>query len=550
MSEHPYGLLSLLPPLAAIVLAIATHRVVPALCTGVFLGALILSGGNPLTAVYAMLEEHLWTSLADPGHLRVFAFTALMGAMVGVVHRFGGMQGVVNALSPLARNRRSGQLITWILGLVIFFDDYANTLLLGGTLRPLTDRLGISREKLAYLVDSTAAPVAGLALVSTWIAGEIGFIQAGFADLDGGGLDVDAFRIFVASIPYRFYVLLALLLVPLVALLGRDIGPMWQAERRALLALHPADGPAAKRSPSDPEHAAPRWHNAVLPILVVIGVTGWLLVATGRQAIQAEAEQAASESAMAESAEPGPDSPAHREENEPGWLDYFARGDSYLALLYGSLAGLITAIVWVRLQGLAGWDELRAAGLGGARQMLPALIILWLAWALSAMTDRDGLGTAIFLGQLLEGHIAPALLPTAVFVMSSLVAFATGTSWGTMGILMPLVIRIAWQVLSAEGQSIRVDDPLLLATVGSVLAGSVFGDHCSPISDTTILSSHASGCDHVEHVRTQLPYALLAGGLAILFGTLPIGYGASPWLMLPIGVVAMAGYLSIFGRRY
>ncbi|MCH5375007.1 MAG: hypothetical protein JJ992_13605 [Planctomycetes bacterium] len=549
MSEHPYGLLSLLPPLAAIVLAIATRRVVPALCTGVFLGALILSGGNPLLAVYAMLEQHLWVSLTDPGHLRVFVFTALMGAMVGVVHRAGGMQGVVNVLAPLARSRRSGQLTTWFLGLVIFFDDYANTLLLGGTLRPLTDRLGISREKLAYLVDSTAAPVAGLALVSTWVAGEIGFIQAGFADLDTGGTNIDPFRIFVDSIPYRFYVLWALLLVPLIALLGRDIGPMWRAERRAMAALRQSAGRGSQELQMGRKPVAPRWHNAVLPILVVIGVTGWLLVATGRQAMLAESQAAGGEPVPTAVSADRPNQPADAAGNEPGWLDYFAQGDSYLALFYGSLAGLLAAMVWIRMQGLMDWDELRAAGLVGARQMLPALIILWLAWALSAMTDQDGLGTAVYMGQLLEGRVAASWLPTAVFVMSSLVAFSTGTSWGTMGILMPLVIRISWQVLSTGGPSISAENPLLLATIGSVLAGSVFGDHCSPISDTTILSSHASGCDHVEHVRTQLPYALLAGGVSILFGTLPIGYGASPWVMLPIGVAALAGYLMIFGRR-
>jgi Na+/H+ antiporter NhaC len=233
----------------------------------------------------------------------------------------------------------------------------------------------------------------------------------------------------------------------------------------------------------------------------------------------------------------------------PGWLDSFAAGDSYLALLYGSLAGLVTAVLWVRWQGTVPWDELRAAGLGGARQMLPALIVLWLAWALSAMTDQDRLGTAVYLGQLLEGRISAPWLPTAVFVLSSLVAFSTGTSWGTMGILMPLVIRVAWQVLSADGRPDAIHDPLLLATIGSVLAGAIFGDHCSPLSDTTILSSHASGCGHVEHVRTQLPYAMLAGGVAILLGTLPVGFGANPWLMPPLAAAALVIGLFWFGRR-
>jgi Na+/H+ antiporter NhaC len=548
MPEHPYGLLSLLPPLAAILLAITTRRVVFSLSSGVFLGALILAGGNPLLAVATMLEDHLWTSLIDPGHLRVFAFTALMGAMVGVIHRSGGMTGVVYLLAPWARGRRSGQLTTWLLGLVVFFDDYANALLLGTTLRPLADRLKISREKLAYLVDSTAAPVAGLALVSTWVAGEIGFIRAGFAHLGDGVAEADAFRIFVATIPYRFYVLWTLLLVPLVALLGRDLGPMWQAEQRAVDAGRKADAAVMEdhvRLP--PGVSTAPWHNAVLPVLVVIGVTGWLLVATGRQALVEATLEPAAESAI-----PG-NQAAERTvgtvASAPGWMDCFAAGDSYLALLYGSLAGLISAILWVRIQGTLAWDELRAAGRVGARQMLPALVILWLAWTLSAMTDQGQLGTAVYLGQLLEGRVAAPWLPTAVFVLSSLVSFATGTSWGTMGILMPLVIRIAWQVLSEDGQPPTANDPLLLATIGSVLAGAIFGDHCSPLSDTTILSSHASGCDHVQHVRTQLPYALLAGGVAIGLGTLPVGFGVSPWLMPPLAIAAMVLFLLVFGKR-
>jgi Na+/H+ antiporter NhaC len=502
-------------------LAIVTGRVVTSLVAGVFLGSVILAQGHLPVAISSMLEDHLWVSLTDDSHLRVFAFTALMGALVGVIHRAGGMRGVVNVLAPLARSRRSGQLTTWALGLIIFFDDYANTLLLGGTLRPLADRLGISREKLAYLVDSTAAPVAGLAVVSTWVAAEIGFIQAGFAELP---LEqrVDGFRLFVASIPYRFYVLWALATVPLVALLQRDLGPMWRAEQRALQALrsavppHPLDEPAA-----DERQLPARWHNAVLPVLVVLGVTCWLLIASGRRAA------------------PG----------AVGWWDAFAQGDALLALLYGSLAGLIAAMLWIRAQRLLDGDQLQSAAMAGARQMLPALIILWLAWTLSAMTGADQLGTAVYLAQWLGGRMAGPWLPSTVFLLASLVAFATGTSWGTMGILMPLVIRLAWQVLERGGVPPSPHDPLLLATVGSVLAGAVFGDHCSPISDTTILSSQASGCDHAAHVRTQLPYALLVGAASILLGTLPAGFGISPWLLLPLGPAAVAAALLLLGKR-
>ena len=232
MDDHPYGWLSLLPPLIAIVLAIITRRAVVSLLVGVFCGALITAGGNPLVAVWETCELHLWPTLIDPGKMRVFAFTLLMGAMVGVISKSGGMQGLVNLLAPLARGRRSGQLTTWLLGLVIFFDDYTNTILLGSTLRGVCDRLKISREKLAYLVDSTAAPVASLALLSTWIAVELDYIGDGLTGTQSvAGLS--PIELFIASIPYRFYAVMALLLVPMIGLAGRDFGPMLKAERAA-----------------------------------------------------------------------------------------------------------------------------------------------------------------------------------------------------------------------------------------------------------------------------------------------------------------------------
>ena len=274
---------SLVPPLVAILLAIATRRVVLSLFLGVVMGVVILECRQPApTLVHGAVElgeSHLWTQLADSDHLRVFAFTLLMGAMIGVINRAGGMHGVVNALAPLAKSKRGGQLMTWALGLIVFIDDYANTLLLGNTMRPLTDRLKISREKLAYLVDSTAAPVSGLALVSTWVAGEIGYIEDGYkaavSDVPVGG-----FEIFIATIPYRFYVLWALLLVFLVGLLRKDFGPMLAAEQRAANGLTPKwSSPSATEETlaharDDIPH---RWFNAVLPVLVTVTVTVLLL---------------------------------------------------------------------------------------------------------------------------------------------------------------------------------------------------------------------------------------------------------------------------------
>ncbi len=514
---HAYGCLSLLPPLCAITLAIATRRVVMSLLAGVFVAALILAGGNPLVAVPAMCEEHLWASLSDPDHLRVFVFTLTMGAMVGVMQRGGGMERAVGRLAVLAQGRRSGQLTVWLLGLIVFFDDYANSLLLGHTMRPLTDRLKISREKLAYLVDSTAAPVSGIALVSTWVATEIGLIEAGFAGLPAGETDVDGLAIFLATIPYRFYVVLALLFVPLVAILGRDFGSMLVAEREAARATErPAVTSAAQ------SRAGAGWQDAFWPVVVMVGVTVALILATGAPETGAPPQDL---------------------------LTTFGSGDTYLALVYGSLAGLATAIGFSWGRGVIDWDDVQQASVSGASHVVGALAILWVAWALSESTKANYLGTGEYLGGLLQGALDVRLLPTAVFILASLIAFATGTSWGTMGILMPLVIVVTHRMLSDSGLTATPDNTIMVAAIGSVLAGAIFGDHCSPISDTTVLSSQSSGCDHIAHVRTQLPYAAVVGGFSVLLGTLPVGFGAPVWILLPTSLVGLALFLLGIGKQ-
>ncbi len=530
-----YGWWSILPPIVAICLAILTRRVVASLLLGVVVGVLILQGQSGSVSLPSLVEQLceqlLWPSLCDPQHLRVFVFTALMGAMIGVIQRSGGMQGVVDALAPWARSRRGGQLLTWLLGLLIFIDDYANSLLLGNTMQPLMDRLRISREKLAYLVDSTAAPVAGLALISTWVAGEIGYIDQGFADVSlPAGMTVDGFSVFVQTIPYRFYVLLALVFVPLVAILGRDFGPMLAAERRAL-----GSSSLTRRDQSDERGGEPQsmpsahWLLAVIPILVTLAVTIGLLLGTGQR-------------------EAGPEVNAY--ESWRALIQVFGAGDSYLALVYGSLSGLLTALLLSRGAGILSWEQARAAAFHGATLVIPALVILWLAWTLSTITGSEQLGTGEFLGsQLREAGVDVRWMPTLVFLLASFVAFATGTSWGTMGILMPIVITTTYAMMQRQ---LAIHDPhhaVMTASIGSVLAGAIFGDHCSPISDTTVLSSQASGCNHVAHVRTQLPYALLVAAVATVAGTLPVGFGVPVWLLLLADVVILVVLLRLLGRR-
>jgi len=551
MDPHPYGWLSIAPPLATVVLAIVTKRAVLSLLAGIFVGALILADYQLLPATVATLEDHLWQKIIDPFQLRVLGFTLLIGAMIGVVSRSGGMHGLMGLVTPLAKTRRRGQIATWCAGLVVFFDDYTNTLLVGATMRSTCDRLRISREKLAYVVDSTAAPVAGLALLSTWVAIEISYIQDGLNAADPKLVgELSAVSIFIGCLPYRFYMIQALLFVPLVAILGRDFGPMLRAERAALA----SDDPPAMLAGNDSQAIRPsHWTNAAVPLLTTLAAAVLLILATGRVALLEDSLDA---------------------DAAPAALTLrscFLAGDSVIALFYGALVGLMTASAMAIGRRLLSSTEIGEAAFAGARAVVPALAILWFASTMSTMTGNGGATptpetgfphadrcfyTGDFLQALLPSpeedraasQVVALWLPTAVFLLASVVAFCTGTSFGTMGILLPVVAPIALMTLGpAAGASESA--PLMLATFGSVLSGAIFGDHCSPISDTTILSSQSSGCDHVAHVVTQLPYALSIATVCVLLGTAPLALGVSVWLLLPVQTVALVGILLVVGKR-
>lgn len=500
-AEPEFGWLSVLPPLVAIVLAMLTRRVVVSLLLGIFVGALVAAQWNPLTAVYSTIENHVWGSFSDESALRIIAFTLMMGAMVGVISRNGSMTAMVNGIAGWARGRRGGQLVTWFLGLFIFFDDYANSVIIGNTMRPVTDRLRISREKLAYIIDSTAAPVAGLALISTWIAVELKFIDQG---LNKAGLSADGYKVFIYSIPYRLYVIWALLMVPTVAWLGRDFGRMRAAEERAF-----RDGGRAQMDGSDvdvDDAAKGHWLGALIPVGTVVGVFCAILFAKG----------------------------------------YKTDGISYLAMFYGALAGLVVSVLLTVLQKQLARKDLGQAMFSGEGTMAPALVILVLAWGLQDVTKGLGFGDTLrqLIGDDDQSAIVAAWFPAIVFVVAGFTSFAIGSSWATMGILVPVVIPLAAGMI---GEDVTAQSPLLITTVGSVLAGAIFGDHCSPISDTTVLSSQAAGCDHVAHVATQLPYAMLVGVISVV-GLVGIGFGVPVWLVLPVGMIGIVGFVYVVGK--
>ncbi len=524
------GWTSILPPLLAIGLALLTRDVLVSLFLGIFGGALLIYAGNPFVALARSIDSFIMPALADPDHAAILVFTTCLGGMVGMLTKSGGTHGIVSRLTPYATSPRRGQLATWMMGVLVFFDDYANTLIVGPTMRPITDKLRISREKLAYIVDSTAAPVVCLIPISTWVGFEIGLVGDAFRQLE---LPFDAYTTFIYSIPYRFYPVFAILMVLSVALWRVDFGPMRAAEKRAreqglLLAedARPiADYGSAEVEP--PAEIPKRAINALLPIVTVISITLLGLYLTG----SAGKSQGPNEALLE-------------------WLRrMLADADSYKALMWGSLSGMLMALALPLAQRLLKLREAMTGLVAGCRAMFLAFMVLILAWSLSTVCDK--LDTAEFLVGISRGTLAPVWLPALTFVLSAAIAFATGSSWGTMGILEPLVIPICHNLATGAGLEVAGGPytALMLGTVASVLSGSVWGDHCSPISDTTILSSMASGCDHIAHVRTQLPYALSMGLLGIALGSIPTAFGLSPWLSLGVGAVVIVGGVWGLGKQ-
>lgn len=515
------GWFSIIPPLLAIVIALLFRRVIPALFLGIWVGAwgiVELSFFGLGKGLFDGFQLYVRDALADADHASIILFTLMIGGMVGIISKNGGTQGIVNKIVSWANTARRGQLVTWLMGLVVFFDDYANTLVVGKTMRPVTDKLRISREKLAYIVDSTAAPVASLALVTTWIGYEVGLI--GDAADKIGVISESAYSIFLNSLAYSFYPIFAIFFVFMVAFLSRDFGPMYKAELRARTTGELSAPDAETQSDDEEDEISPiegkphRAINAIIPVLVLVfGVIIGLFVTGDGNNIR----------------------------------EIIGDADSYKALLWASLAGVLVAAILSVSQRILTLAQTIESWYSGLKSMLFAMIILILAWSLSAVTDV--LHTADYLVSLFGESINPGLIPFLIFILAAATGFSTGSSWGAMGILMPLVIPLTWAVMEANG----IADPdhyyILYSTVSCVLAGSVWGDHCSPISDTTILSSMASNCDHIDHVRTQLPYAGLVGGVAIAIGTIPTGFGFPWWLSLLLGAGILFATLRFFGKR-
>ena len=517
---------AILPPVLTIALALAFKRVVPALFVGIWMGAWAINGFG-LTAVWTGLldtfQVYVANALSNPDHTAIVLFSMMIGGMVGIISRNGGMQGIVNHIVKWADSARHACLATASLGLAIFFDDYANTLVVGNTMRPVTDSMRVSRAKLAYLVDSTAAPVASIAVVTTWIGYEIGLIGDSISKMPG--LDSEAYLLFLNTIPYSFYPILAIAFVFMVSGSGRDFGPMLAAEKLAQQQGSAKSG-LVRTSHQETDDLQPvegkpqRAFNAYVPVMVMIAGMLVGLYVTGSQAVADIAN--------------------------PTLQDIIGNANSYTALMWSSLASMMAAAILTMSQRIMDLEEVVNAWFHGARAMLMAMIILILAWSLGEVADI--LKTADFLVSVLGDALPAFILPAMVFVLAAATAFATGSSWGAMGILFPLAMPLTWAVMMSQGQTGPEHMHILYSAVSAILAGAVWGDHCSPISDTTILSSLASGCDHMEHVRTQIPYAMTVGGVAILFGTIMTALGSPWWIGMSLSLLILWLIIRFYGK--
>ena len=529
------GWYRIVPPLVAIASALITGRLYLSLISGVAAGGLLSAAGaydgffSWLGRGFLRTGEFVAHTVHDCkgfgwdnpnwGNLKVLLFIALLMPIINVMIVGGGLQGVAGWLMRWAKSARSTRLVTMISGLVIFIDDYANTLIVGPTLRPLTDRQGISREKLAFLVDATAAPIAGIALVSTWIGYEVGLLSE--LGVGGGG-----YAVFLNALAFRFYCFGMIIFVFWNCWSGQDFGPMAAAERRARAGKVLADDavPMASKSMNAARphpRARIRAAVAIIPmgVLLLVFLGQFWLGETGRGLLADDPGAIVRLS---------------------GWTA--AMKDVSSSTLLARAAGVALVVVIALALAVSRIPIaalVRAIGVGFKSALMP-LTVLVLAWSLKgACTD---LQTGVFLANVLGDAIPPLLFPGLVFVVAAIISFATGTSYGTMAILIPTAVPVALHLDGGYGL-------ITMISIGAVLDGAIFGDHCSPISDTTIMSSIASSCDHVHHVRTQLPYCVVVAVLALCAGYLPAAMGVPPWIGVAAGA-AISGLIFLCLRIF
>ena len=513
--------LSILPPLLAILLALWIREVYASLFIGTFLGAFLLTGLDVTAlpmAFFRIIDTYLLEAIAsgngeggvDTSHLSIIVFSLLIGGLVGIISKNGGMMAIVHRIARVAKTAKSALISTWLMGLAIFFDDYSNTLVVGSTMRPLADKLKISRAKLAYVVDSTAAPVAAIGLVTTWIGMQLSEIGKGIEMQDYVTIGASPYSLFLSSLQYALYPVLTLFFVGLVIFTNRGFGPMHKEDALAQTKEYKGSDTADSK-----DQKASKPYLALIPLHMLVGGVVFGIIYTGSRG------------------------------DASNLMEIVGASDSYLALLWGSLLSVTTAVVINLFSRIRNLNNTVEDFMGGISSMMTGVLVLVFAWMLAVTIDH--LQTAAFLSDLIPASTPVEWMPAVVFILAALVSFSTGSSWSTMAILYPLCIPVVLSLATDGG--VNTDPelymPVLLQIISVVLCASVMGDHCSPISDTTVMSSMATQCDHVTHVRTQLPYALLVGGVSFFCGCVLYAFG-SPWyvnFLLGFGLLTGLFYL-------
>lgn len=502
---------SIIPALIMLVLVITTRKILLSLGSGIIIGALFIHDFNVLQAVkeiwYVFYEIFVSEGAANTGNLQLIGFLLLLGIMTAFLQASGGSRAFGDWMMKRVKTRRGAQLMTGVLGLIIFIDDYFNSLAVGQIARPLTDRHKVSRAKLAYYIDSTSAPITVISPISSWGAYIIGILGGLFAANEI--TEYQPIEAFIWMIPMNFYAIAAVLLVFIVAYFQFNIGPMRTHEKRAMETgelLNPEQNTVAgdlgdvfKPNPNG------KVYHLFIPILVLFVATVAAMITTGIQATDGNATI----------------------------LDAFANTDVNKSLAIGGVLAVLTAFIFHLVQGKPKANSTKIF-VEGTKTMLPAIYILILAWMIGSVIST--LETGTYLANLVnDSSIGVSYLPVIFFVIAAIMALSTGSSWGTFGIMLP----IAAEVMS------NTNVELLLPALAAVLAGAVFGDHCSPISDTTILSSTGAGANHIDHVLTQLPYAVLAAVVAIL-GFLLLGLTGQIMLSLVVTLVFLFGIVFVY----
>ncbi|MGL4366838.1 MAG: Na+/H+ antiporter NhaC family protein [Brevinemataceae bacterium] len=521
------GIATLVPPLLAILLAFATKKVYFSLFMGVWVGSLILfsKDGISVLDLYSSFEYITNTIIkisTDSWNASIILQVVTIGGLIAVIGKNGGSYAVASAIAKKAKSSCSAQLLTVFTALFLFFDDYANCLITGPVMRPVTDKLKISREKLAFLVDSTAAPVAGIMVISTWIGYELGILRDSYQA--AGLMDPNVYQIFIKSLPYRFYNFFILGFILLIPLLNRDFGPMLTAERNARTQTSQQTNNSVQDSFTTPKDGV-KYHiiNALIPISVLIISCILGIWYNGYQTLSAENSNFAA---------------------SLSWNEYIIQilssADVVSAIFKAAILASITAIILSALTKTLSFFEAIEVWITGVKHLIDTVLVLILAWSLSSIIKE--LETSLYLTMHLKTFITPEIVPAITFILASFISFSTGSAYGTMGILMPLAIPLA-SSLSGDYHS-----SVTLLTAGSVLSGAIVGDHCSPISDTTILSSSGASCPLISHVKTQMPYTLLVTGVSIVFGYLFIALGFPLFINYIIGFSVLIGVLISFGK--